>query len=178
MLERRAPGSLCLRQRRARGRAQGVMAAQGEDADLFERASQAWQQGRHDAAAGLLETLIANEPRHVAALNSLASIALQRGDAAKATGHLEQAAAAEPGAAPIWFNLFQAADLAGDAGRAMASLDQALAIDPYFVPAILLKAEFLARIGRSDGALAMFRAILAAEPDPARLPDPARRALD
>jgi aspartate beta-hydroxylase len=154
------------------------MAAAGDDADLFARASQAWQQGRHAAAAQLLESLIATEPRHVAALNSLAMIALQAGDAARATAHLEQAAAAEPQAAPIWFNLFQAADLAGDRDRAMASLDRALGIDPYYVPAILMKADLLDRLGRAEEALAMFRAILAAEPEPARLPEPVRQALD
>jgi aspartyl/asparaginyl beta-hydroxylase (cupin superfamily) len=154
------------------------MAAAGDQADLFAGAAQAWQEGRHEAAAGMLETLIASEPRHVAALNSLAMIALQRSDAAAATRHLEQAAAVEPEVAPIWFNLFQAAELAGDQGRALASLDRALAIDPYFVPAILTKAELLDRIGRGEEALAMFRAILAVEPDAARLPGPARRALD
>ena len=63
--------------------------------------------------------------------------------------YLERAAAAEPEAAPIWFNLFQAFDMAGDAERGMASLDRALSADPYYVPAILMKAELLDRLGRA-----------------------------
>ena len=84
---------------------------------LFARASEAWQQGRHEAATQLLETLVEQQPRHVAALNTLAMIALNRGDAGAAIAYLERAAAAEPGAAPIWFNLFQALELAGDLER-------------------------------------------------------------
>jgi aspartyl/asparaginyl beta-hydroxylase (cupin superfamily) len=145
--------------------------------DLFARASEAWRQGRHEEANRLLETLIAQRPGDVAALNTLAMIALNGGDAGRAIPYLERAAAAEPGAAPIWFNLFQAFDMAGDAGRGMASLDRALAVDPYYVPAILMKADLLGRLGRAPESLALFRAILAVGPNPDSLPEPARRAL-
>ena len=145
--------------------------------DLFAQASEAWGQGRPEIAAGLLEKLIQAEPRHLTALNTRAMIALNGRDAAGAIHYLERAAAAEPGAAPIWFNLFQAHDLAGDAQGAMASLDRALAIDPYYVPAVLMKADLLGRLGRGAESLAMFRAIIAVGPNEASLPEPARRAL-
>jgi aspartate beta-hydroxylase len=148
-----------------------------DEPDLFARASEAWHRGRHEAAAELLETLLAQQPRHVAALNALAMIALQTRNPEAAIRHLERAAAAEPGAAPIWFNLFQAADMAGETDRAMASLDRALAIDPYYVPAILMKAALLDRLGRAAEALALFRAIVAVGPNEERLPEPARQAL-
>jgi aspartyl/asparaginyl beta-hydroxylase (cupin superfamily) len=153
------------------------MAAAGGEADLFARASEAWQQGRRADSAALLEAIIAAEPRHLAALNTLAMIALNGGDAAGARHWLERAVAVEPGAAPIWFNLYQAHDLAGDAEGGMASLDRALEVDPYYVPAILMKADLLHRLGRTDEATAMFRAILAVDPNPDALPEPARRAL-
>lgn len=145
--------------------------------DLFAQASEAWRQGRPENAAALLETLLENEPRHITALNTLAMIALNRRDAAGALHYLERAAATEPEAAPIWFNLFQAHDLAGDAEGAMASLDRALAIDAYYVPAVLMKADLLERLGRRAESLSMFRAIIAVGPDPANLPEPARNAL-
>jgi aspartate beta-hydroxylase len=145
--------------------------------DVFARASEAWHQGRHEAASQLLRTLLETEPRHVAALNTLAMIALNRGDGQSAIPYLERAAEAEPGSAPIRFNLFQAFDLAGDLERGMASLDRALTIDPYYVPAILMKAELLARLGRLPEALAMFRAIIAVGPNSDSLPPPAREAL-
>jgi aspartate beta-hydroxylase len=149
----------------------------GEESDLFARASEAWHQGRHDAAALLLRTVVEKNPRHVTALNTLAMIALNVRDAARAIHYLERATAAEPGAAPIWFNLFQAFDLAGDLARGMESLDRALTIDPYYVPAILMKARVLARLGRLPESLAMYRAIVAVGPALDSLPPPARDAL-
>jgi aspartate beta-hydroxylase len=148
-----------------------------EERDVFARASEAWHQGRHEAATQLLLTLLEKQPRHVTALNTLAMIALNLRDGERAIYYLERAAAAEPGSAPIRFNLFQAFDLAGDLERGMESLDRALAIDPYYVPAILMKAELLARRGRLAESLAMFRAIIAVGPNSDSLPPPAREAL-
>jgi aspartyl/asparaginyl beta-hydroxylase (cupin superfamily) len=153
------------------------MAAGGGEADLFARAAEAWQQGRRADSTALLETIVAADPRHLAALNTLAMIALNSGDAAGSLHWLERAVAVEPKAAPIWFNLYQAHDLAGDSERGMASLDRALELDPYYVPAVLMKADLLHRLGRTDDASAMFRAILAVSPKADALPEPARRAL-
>ena len=146
-------------------------------ADLFAQASEAWREGRHEAATQILQTMIESQPRHIIALNTLGMIALNGGNADRAIHYLERAAAAEPGAAPIWFNLFQAYDLAGDLDGGMASLDRALTIDPYYVPAVLMKAELLDKLGRRQESLAMYRAILAVEPNSDSLPEPARRAL-
>jgi aspartate beta-hydroxylase len=148
-----------------------------EEPDLFAQASEAWRQGRPEVAAQRLGALLEAQPRHVTALNTLAMLALNRGDAAAAIHCLERAAAAEPGAAPIWFNLFQAFELAGDLDGGMASLDRALTVDPYYVPAVLMKAELLERLGRGPESLAMHRAIIAVGPNPDSLPEPARQAL-
>ncbi|HVQ07751.1 MAG TPA: aspartyl/asparaginyl beta-hydroxylase domain-containing protein [Allosphingosinicella sp.] len=148
-----------------------------DERDVFARASEAWHQGRHETASQLLKTLLDEQPRHVTALNTLAMIALNSRDAERAIHYLERAAATEPGSAPIRFNLFQAFDLAGDLERGMASLDRALAIDPYYIPAILTKADVLARLGRLPESLAMFRAIIAVGPNADSLPPPAREAL-
>jgi aspartyl/asparaginyl beta-hydroxylase (cupin superfamily) len=153
------------------------MAAAGGAPDLLAQASEAWGEGRHEAAAQLLQTFVGQHPEHVAALNSLALIALGGRDAASAVRYLERAAAAEPLATPTWFNLCQAHEMAGDLEQAMASLDRALSIDPYYVPAILKKAELLERLGRAPESLALYRAIIAASPNADSLPEPARRAL-
>jgi aspartyl/asparaginyl beta-hydroxylase (cupin superfamily) len=145
--------------------------------DLFAQASEAWRQGRQQAAAELLQALVEAQPRHVTALNTLAMIAINAGDAAAAIGHLERAVAAEPGSAPIRFNLFQAFELAGDLDRGLASLDGALAIDPNYLPAILMKAAILERLGRLPDSVAMFRAIIASGPSVEGLPEPVRRAF-
>jgi len=148
-----------------------------DESALFARAAEAWRQGRHEAAAQLLQAVVAKHPEHVAALNTLAMIALNSRDSEQAIHYLERAAAAEPGSAPIWFNLFQAHDLAGDVDGGMKSLDRALTLDPYYVPAILMKAELLERQKRLPEALAMYRAIIAVGPNSDSLPEPARRAL-
>lgn len=148
-----------------------------DEREVFARASEAWHQGRHEAASRLLQTLLDKQPRHVTALNTLAMIALNLKDAERSVHYLERAAAAEPGSAPIWFNLFQAFELGGDLDRGMESLDRALAVDPYYVPAILMKAEVLHRLGRLADSLAMFRAIIAIGPNADSLPPPARQAL-
>ena len=153
------------------------MAAAVDESDVFARAAEAWDQGRHEAATQLLETVIEKHPQDVTALNTLAMIALNGRDAGGAIHYLERAAAAEPDAAPIWFNLFQAFDMAGDLERGLGSLDRALSIDPYYVPAILMKAEVLERLGRLPESLAMYRAIIAVGPNADSLPEPARRAL-
>lgn len=153
------------------------MAAGGAEADLFARASEAWQRGRRAESVALLETVIAADPRHLAALNTLAMIAINEGDAARARHWVEQALKVEPGAAPLWFNLYQADELAGDAARGLASLDRALALDPYYLPALLMKGDLLRRLDRTPEAVSLFRAILAVGPDPDALPPPARAAL-
>jgi len=153
------------------------MAAGGAEADLFARASEAWQQGRRAESAALLEAVIAADPGHLAALSTLAMIALNGGDAAGARQWVEQALAVEPNAAPLWFNLYQAHELAGDAESGLASLDRALEVDPYYVPAILMKADLLHRLGRTPEALGLFRAILAVGPNAEALPPSVRAAL-
>jgi aspartyl/asparaginyl beta-hydroxylase (cupin superfamily) len=152
------------------------MAPATDQAELFARAAEAWRQGRPEAAAGLLESLVEADPRHAAALTTLGMIALNRGDAARAIAWIERAAEAEPKAAPIWFNLFQALDLAGELEQALASLDRALTVDPDFLPAILMKADLLERLGRGPESLALYRAIIASGPSLDGLPEPVLRS--
>lgn len=146
--------------------------------DLYARAAEAWGEGRHEAAAELLEALVESDPNHVVALNTLGMIALSLGDGRRAAQWIERAAAAEPGSAPIWFNLFQALDSAGELVRGLASLDRALTLDPNYLPATLMKADVLERLGRASESLALYRAILASRPGTDGLPEPALRAFE
>lgn len=149
-----------------------------DPSELYARAAEAWDEGRHEAAAELLETLVESDPGHSVALNTLGMIALNLGDARRAAAWIERAAAAEPGSAPIWFNLFQAHDRAGELQRGLASLDRALRVDPDYLPAIVMKANLLERLGRSSESLALYRAIVASGPDTHGLPEPALRAFE
>lgn len=148
-----------------------------EDAsDLFSRASQAWQQGRHEAARQMLEALVEARPGHIAGLNALGLIAIHLRDSEAALVCFERLAAIQP-SVEIWFNHFQALELKGDLEPAMASLDRSLAIDPYFLPAILRKAELLGRLGRPEQSLSLYRAIVAAGPSLEGMPDGVRQGF-
>jgi aspartate beta-hydroxylase len=147
------------------------------EADTFAHAAEAWRQGRPDAAAHLLKTLIERDPGHVTALNTLGLIAIGQRDSATALHYLDRAVAAAPDAPAIWFNHCQAHETAGDLERGLASLDRALSIDAYYVPALIKKAELLERLQRQTEAVALYRAILAASPALESLPEAARQAL-
>jgi aspartate beta-hydroxylase len=148
------------------------------EADLFVRASEAWQVGEHDTAAQLLAELVERQPAHAAALNTLGLIAIGRNECAQAIDYFERAAAAEPASAAIWFNHFQALEAAGDLESGLASLDRALTVDAYYVPALYKKAECLERLGRAAEAATIYRAVIAASPPLDSLPESARVALE
>jgi aspartyl/asparaginyl beta-hydroxylase (cupin superfamily) len=145
---------------------------------LLARAAEARRQGRPDEAVRLLESVIAREPGHAAALNALGLARLGAGDARGAAEMFERAAAADPKAPPLWLNLALAWRQAGESERELASLDRALAIDPYLLPALLAKAQALERLGRVPEAAGIYRILLASTADPAALGEPIRQALD
>ncbi|MBX3560488.1 MAG: aspartyl/asparaginyl beta-hydroxylase domain-containing protein [Sphingomonas sp.] len=147
-------------------------------AELLARANDARRRGDAAEARRLLETAVAAEPGHAGALNALGLVALGAGDAAGAIRSFEQATAADAAAPPLWLNLAIAHRAAGDAAREIASLDRALALDPYMMPALLQKAQALHRLGRTAESAEVYRALFAATPDPARLPDSIRHALE
>jgi aspartyl/asparaginyl beta-hydroxylase (cupin superfamily) len=148
-----------------------------EEPDLFARASEAWRQGRSAEASDLLRALVAREPGHIGALNTLGMIALNQGDSATAISWLERAAEAAPETPPIRFNLFQALDLAGEPERALETLDWALRADPDYLPAGIMKADLLERLGRRSESLALFRALIASGPRLEGMPEPVLRAF-
>ncbi|WP_129794474.1 aspartyl/asparaginyl beta-hydroxylase domain-containing protein [Sphingosinicella sp. CPCC 101087] len=145
--------------------------------DMLARASEARRQGRPDEAARLLEAVIAAQPENPVALNSLGLARLGAGDLRGAIEMLERAAAADPRAPPILLNLAEAWQKAGDALREIEALDRALAVDAYLLPALLRKAQALERLGRLPESAEIYRALIAATPNPDRLPDPIRQAL-
>jgi aspartate beta-hydroxylase len=146
-------------------------------AELLTRAAEARRAGRGEEARALLEAVIAAEPGHATALNSLGLIALGGGDAGTAIAYLGRAAAADPKAPPVWLNLAEAHRAAGDFEAEIASLDRALAIDPYLLPALLRKAQALERLGRLGESADLYRALLAASPSDEGVPEPVRQAL-
>ncbi|MDQ8756478.1 aspartyl/asparaginyl beta-hydroxylase domain-containing protein [Sphingosinicella sp. LHD-64] len=154
------------------------MTPAGGPEDLLARANEARRRGDAGEARRLLEMLVARQPGHAAALNSLGLIALGAGDSRGAIGYFERATAADPAAPPLWLNLAQAQRSAGDVPGEIASLDRALAIDPHLLPAVLQKAQALERVSRVPESADIYRALLAATEDSSSLPQAVRQALD
>lgn len=150
----------------------------GTAAELLARANAARSRGDGVEARRLLEAAVAAEPGHAGALNALGLVALNMGDPAGAVRSFERATEADPAAPPLWLNLAIASRAAGDAAGELASLDRALALDAYMMPALLQKAQALHRLGRLPESADVYRALLAATPDGAQLPEPVKRALE
>ena len=74
-----------------------------------------------------------------------------------------------------WYDRARDQSAAGDDEAALASLDEALARQAYFLPALLAKGKVLARLGREEEGLALYRAFLPSLPDDSSFP-PAIRA--
>ena len=154
-----------------------MTSAGNEAAQLVARASEARRHGRNAEAKDLLRAAVERDPAHAVALNSLGLMAMGEGDAAGAVGYLSRAAEADPKAPPVWLNLAEAYRLSGDPRQEIAALDRALALDPYLLPALLKKAQALELAGDVPASAAVYRALLAASPADAGLPEPIRRAL-
>lgn len=150
---------------------------QGDSAELLARAAEARRGGRADEARKLLEDIVAAEPDHAVALNSLGLIVLGAGDVGRAVALLSRAASVDPSAFPVWLNLAEAYRVAGDPRQEIACLDRALAIDPYLLPALLKKAQAFERLGALSQSASVYRALLSAAPNEAVLPEPVRQAL-
>ncbi len=147
-------------------------------AELLARANEARRRGDGSEARRLLEAAVAAEPGHAGALNALGLVALNAGDITGAVHSFERATQADAAAPPLWLNLAIALRAAGDPVREIASIDRALALDPYMMPALLQKAQALFRLNRQPESAEMFRALFAATPDGAQLPETVRRALE
>ena len=76
-----------------------------------------------------------------------------------------------------WFNRAREQSLSGDDEGALASLNEALALQAYFLPALLAKGRVLAKLGREEDGLALYRAFLPSLPDDSGFPEPIREQI-
>jgi aspartyl/asparaginyl beta-hydroxylase (cupin superfamily) len=132
--------------------------------DLFRAADVALQAGRASDAVQLWNQVLQLDPRSGRALMHLGQHRLQLGDPAGARRLLEDAASAEPNDPVIALNLSAVARAQGDAAGEFAALERALAVDPYFLPALLGKAVFFDRAGRSRQAASVYKDVLTIAP--------------
>jgi len=145
--------------------------------EVVARAGQARQAGRGDEARTMLEELVAAEKDYAPAWNLLGLVRLDARDGPGAAEALETAVRLDPKPPLVWYNLACAQGAAGRPEAELAALDEALARQAYFLPALLAKGKALAKLGREDEAVALYRAFLAALPDDSGFPPPIRAGL-
>lgn len=144
---------------------------------LISAAGAAASDRRWEEAERLWQQVRSMDPTNVQALFSLGVHAHQRGDAQSALQLLESARQAAPTDPMLPLTIGSVFRALGDGERERAAITASLVIDPYFLPALLGKAEYLERNGKSRAAAAVYADALRVAPDETAWPAPLRRRL-
>ena len=144
---------------------------------LVDAASRAASEQRWEDAERAWMRVQALDPQHVQALYSLGVHAHQRGEEARAVSLLSLARTLAPNDPMIALTLGVVYRESGQADLEWGSINAALAADPYFLPALLSKAEFLARHQRNAAAAVVYRNALRVAPGEAQWPPALRGRL-
>jgi aspartate beta-hydroxylase len=140
------------------------MTDRGDDpeiAGLLAAARDAQQRGDEADATRQLERVLARDPGHPGALNSLGMQALARGDPAAARELFTRAAQADPKAPPLWINLATACRRSGDDEGERNALLEALNLDRLHLMATIRLAELHERREEQRQAAHRWSAVLA-----------------
>jgi aspartate beta-hydroxylase len=132
-----------------------------QTAQLLAAARAAQQSGDPAAAAAQLEEVLARDPRHPAALNSLGMQALGRGDLPAAEDLFARAVEADPEAPPLWMNLATARRRRSDPEGERACLLRVLDLDRLHLMASIRLAELHERLDEDTQAAHRWSAVLA-----------------
>ncbi|MFT4248721.1 MAG: aspartyl/asparaginyl beta-hydroxylase domain-containing protein [Pseudomonas sp.] len=134
---------------------------------LADAAASAAAAGRWEQAEQLWTQVRALDPNHAQALYSLGVHAFRRGDADAGLALLQAARVAAPSDPAIPLTLAMLQRQRGDLDGEWEAIVAALTIDPYFLPGLLVKAEFLEDRGRSRLAAGVYKdALKIAPPEP------------
>ncbi len=129
-----------------------------EQIRLLETNAQALaREGRHDDAEQILRQVVVAAPRHVPALQYLASRALVRNELEKAQGYLEQAIRAAPRLAMLHQNLGIVLRARGYNHGALKAFSVALGINPDLAMVWIQMGEVLEAEGSLKEAVAAYR---------------------
>ncbi|HEX8840455.1 MAG TPA: sulfotransferase [Sphingomicrobium sp.] len=134
----------------------GAIEASQHDPET-RRAAQALVAGDLPTAEAVLRAILARRPDDVAAARMLADVAIQSGHVADAEKLARYALNLAPGFEYARFTLATALDRLGHPAEALAELSkivESYAEQPSF---LVLKAETLAKLGRSEAAIAAYR---------------------
>jgi tetratricopeptide (TPR) repeat protein len=128
-------------------------------------AQMAFDDGRTNDCASLLQTLLTRDSRNFEALTLNARLKLAQGEAVKAIAELEKLNSWYPGVAQVQYQLGLAHLLNKDSSKAIASLKNAIEIDPTAEKPLLLLAELQLGRGDSASAISALEAFLRLAPD-------------
>ncbi|HQR10553.1 MAG TPA: aspartyl/asparaginyl beta-hydroxylase domain-containing protein [Casimicrobiaceae bacterium] len=143
---------------------------------IFESASQAFANGRGEAAERMLQQAEAEAPAHPLVQNRIAGRMLMSGDAAGAARVLELAVKSEPSNPMLWLNLAMALRELKRTDDELAALDKVLGIDPMHVRAHLQKAALHENRGEPRLAAMSYRTAVRLVPEGFE-PPPQLRAI-
>lgn len=114
-------------------------------------------EGRHDDAERLLREVVNHAPRHLPALQYLASRAILRKELEKAQAYIESAIRAEPRTAVLHQNLGIILRARGFLEGALVAFDAALRCNPKFSTAWIQRGDILQSLGRRNEAIASYK---------------------
>jgi predicted negative regulator of RcsB-dependent stress response len=144
---------------------------------LLDAANAAAQRGQRAEAERLWRAVLESEPTHPAANQALASQAFRNGDLAGARQHLESATRGRPDDPTIALSLAVVCRQLDDGQAELAAIDAALEAQPYFLPALLVRGDCLARMGRTRASATAYMNALSAAPPEAAWPAQLRSQL-
>jgi protein O-GlcNAc transferase len=137
---------------------------QRADGAEIEQATQCFEEGRFDDAAGICRRLLERDPAHPPALHLLGLDALRREEPDSALSLIGAATKAAPGVGLYHFNLANALRALGRADDAADSYARAVELEPGRFAAWFNLGQLQAECRRPGQAIAAFRQALRIEP--------------
>ncbi len=145
--------------------------------ELVQAAGRSAAAGNWQQAEDHWRQVIVIEPSHPQALCSLGIHALQRGDVDSALEFLESSRSAAPGDTLTLMTIAAAHRQRGNVAAEREAIDAVLDSNNNFVPALLLKGDWMERNSTAAAAAAMYKAALAISPTEADWPADFRERL-
>lgn len=127
-----------------------------EVSQLVQAANQSAAAGNWDQAELFWRRVVEIEPSHAQALCSLGVHALQRGDTDTAQQRLTDARRSSPNDFLVLMTLAAVHRQRGDASAEREAIDASLSVDAYFIPGLLLKADWMERFSTPAAAAAVY----------------------
>jgi tetratricopeptide (TPR) repeat protein len=143
----------------------GILATEPNHTETLRMLAVAYQLGGHTAQAiGVVRHAQRSNPSDALLMNTLGSLLQGAGDVAGANVAFRRACELAPDLASAWMNLGTNLQIQSDLRQAESAFARAAEIQPGLVAARIAHGNALNALGRTDDAIAAFRAAIAANP--------------